>query len=147
MGVRIKTVFIFCLVVFLSACSETQFIFLDGKSKKLSDYQEDTLLINYWAVWCKPCLKEIPELNKVNQQKNITVFAFNYDDLDAEVLKEQVRKFDIQYPSILDDPAKIFGQEKPNVLPATMVINRKGVFVEWLYGAQTKEELSKYLDI
>ena len=38
------------------------------------------VVINYWARWCKPCVKEIPELNKLNQQHtDITVLGVNYD--------------------------------------------------------------------
>ncbi len=138
---RIKIVFIFCFISFLCACSEVNFDFVGGDNKELSEYKGQWLLVNYWAVWCQPCLKEIPELNAFNTRSDVEVLAFNYDRLDEVSLKDQISKFDIQYRSLSFDPAELFNQDTPTGLPATMVINPKGEFVEWLYGAQTKESL------
>lgn len=142
---RIKIVLIFCFISFLCACSEVNFDFVDGNSKELGEYRGQWLLVNYWAVWCQPCLKEIPELNEFNTRPEVEVLAFNYDRLDEASLKDQISKFDIQYRSLSLDPAELFNQDTPTGLPATMVINPKGEFVEWLYGAQTKESLSEAL--
>ena len=142
---RIKIVLIFCFISFLSACGEVSFDFVGGEKKALSEYRGQWLLINYWAVWCKPCLKEIPELNEFNTRSDVEVLAFNYDRLDEVSLKDQISKFDIQYRSLILDPTELFDKEAPTGLPATMVINPKGEFVEWLYGAQTRESLLKIL--
>jgi thiol-disulfide isomerase/thioredoxin len=103
--------------------------------------------VNYWAAWCKPCLKEIPEFNKISLLTDVEVLAFNYDELAKPSLEEQVSNFDIRYDSLLNDPSGLFKQGKPTGLPATMVINSEGKFVKWLYGAQTKESLMKVLSI
>lgn len=123
------------------------FDFVDGDSKELGAYRGQWLLVNYWAVWCQPCLKEIPELNDFNTHPDVEVLAFNYDRLNEVSLKVQISKFDIQYRSLSLDPAELFDQETPTGLPATMVINPNGEFVEWLYGAQNKESLSEALKL
>ena len=142
---RIKTVFIFCFIWLLCACSntdnDTSLVFLNGDGKKLSDFEGQWLLINYWAAWCKPCLNEIPELNVINARSDVEVLAFNYDDLDETLLRKQLDKFDIQYRSIVIDPALLFKQAKPRGLPATIVVNQRGEFVKWLYGAQSRQSL------
>lgn len=143
---RIKIVFIFCFISFLSACSEVNFDLLGGEKKSLDEYRGEWLFINYWAAWCKPCLKEIPELNVFNVRSGVEVLAFNYDNLDETSLKDQISKFDIQYSSLIQDPAMLFNQATPSSLPATMVINPEGEFAKWLYGAQTKETLIKALE-
>lgn len=130
----------------LSACSDVRFNLLDAQAKTLSDFQGKWLFINYWAEWCKPCLKEIPELNKFSEEKNVVVIGFNYDHLDEEKLREQIRAFGIKYPSLLIDPSLELKQSPPTGLPATMVINPKGEFVKWLYGAQTNEALKAIVD-
>ncbi len=131
----------------LVACSDNKLILLNGEHKNISDYKGKWLLVNYWAAWCKPCLKEIPEFNTINLHTDVEVLAFNYDELDERILKEQVSVFDIRYHSLINDPSKLFKQDKPTGLPATMVINSEGRFVEWLYGAQTQESLMKVLSI
>lgn len=138
---RIKTVFLFSIIGLLTACSDNTLSIFNGETKSLKDYRGQWLFINYWAAWCKPCLIEIPELNAFNLKSDVTVLAYNYDHLEKEALAEQIREFDIQYESILNDPAAIFSQEKPRALPATMVVNQKGEFIEWLYGPQNQQSL------
>lgn len=131
---------------FLVACTNSSVTFLGGERKNLNEFEGRLLLINYWAAWCKPCLAEIPELNAFNLRQNVNVLAYNYDDLKEPILQEQVKKFNIQYRSILNDPSELYEQNKPSGLPATMVINAEGEFVEWLYGAQNKASLLKLLN-
>ena len=146
---RIKTVFkfsaLFCVYVVLSACSQKDFSFSDGGSSTLSDYQGQWLLINYWAVWCKPCVEEIPELNWINSQENITVLGYNFDKQTGLALAKQVTKLAIEFPNLSQDPAVLFDQAKPSALPATMVINPQGEFQAWLLGPQTQESIQKVL--
>jgi len=146
---RIKTVFKFsafiCIFAVLSACSEKNFSFSNGASSALSDYQGQWLLINYWAVWCKPCVEEIPELNRINEQENITVLGYNFDKQSGESLAKQVMKLSIKFSNLSQDPAILFDQVKPSVLPATMVINPEGMFQEWLLGPQTQESIQQVL--
>ena len=138
---RIKTVFIICFTWLLIACSDSRLTLLDAESKRLSDFEGQWLLINYWAAWCKPCVKEIPELNEINARSDVTVLAFNYDNLDAATLRKQIKQFDVQYRSVMNEPAELFNQAKPTGLPATLLINPKGEFADWLYGAQSQESI------
>lgn len=143
---RIKTVFVFSFVLFLVACTSSSVTFLGGERKNLNEFKGRLLLINYWAAWCKPCLTEIPELNAFNLRQDVNILAYNYDGLEETILKAQVKKFDIQYRSIINNPSLLYKQNKPSGLPATMVINAKGEFVEWLYGAQDQDSLLKLLN-
>lgn len=143
---RLKNVFIFSFIGLLMACGDIKLTFLNGDKKNINEFEEPWVLINYWAAWCKPCLKEIPELNDFNSRSDVEVLAFNYDQLDEATLKEQIIKFDIQYRSLASDPASLFKQPKPTGLPATMVIGSKGEFVKWLYGAQTNDSLLSALN-
>jgi len=129
----------------MSACSQKDFSFSDGASSALSDYQGQWLLVNYWAVWCKPCVEEIPELNRVNEQGNITVLGYNFDKQPGVSLENQVMKLGIEFQNLSQDPSELFDQAKPNVLPATMVINPHGKFQEWLLGPQTQESIQELL--
>jgi thiol-disulfide isomerase/thioredoxin len=45
------------------------------------------VVINYWAIWCKPCIQEIPELNALNELPEVTVLGVNYDGAAAEELR------------------------------------------------------------
>ncbi len=134
---RLKIVFIFLCLSSLAACTDRTLTLIDGERRHLEQFEGQWLLVNYWAAWCKPCVKEIPELNVLNQKKNIKVLAFNYDKPPLAALRELEERFAIKYPSLGEDPAALFGQETVNALPATMVIDPAGQFKTWLMGPQT----------
>lgn len=135
-------VLIFAL--FLSACSAPD----QGSGNTLerldpTQYKGRWLVINYWAKWCKPCIKEIPELNALNEQyPQVAVLGVNYDGATGEDLQSQMEQFGMAFPVILDDPATLFGLTKPSVLPTTLVLNPEGVLVHNIAGPQTLESLA-----
>lgn len=143
---RIKTVLVLISILALMACSkpgdQKMFEFSGGELSSLSDYKGQWLLINYWAIWCKPCVEEIPELNKVGQRSDMTVIGYNFDRLSGEELANQAGKLDIRFPLVNHDPASLFGLESPSALPATMVIDPEGMFKMWLLGPQTVETIT-----
>jgi len=134
---RLKIVLLACLVTLLTACSKPKLEFVGGHSKLLSDFKGQWLLINYWAVWCKPCVKEIPELNLVNQKAGMTVLAYNFDSNTDDTLDLQMSRLGIQYSALAVDPALMLSQKSPKALPATMLIGPDGEFKTWLMGEQT----------
>ncbi len=134
------------LVCLLTACSKgPQWQLLDGDQQRLSELKGQWVLINYWAEWCRPCLTEIPELNMLDKASDITVLAYNFDRLTGKALAEQAQKFNIEFASMLTEPAALFGQETPKGLPATLIINPNGEVHDWLVGPQTEESVRKKL--
>jgi thiol-disulfide isomerase/thioredoxin len=121
---------------------------VDGSSGKLNDFRGNWLVVNYWADWCPPCIKEMPELSKFyNANKDsVLVLAYNFDRLEGEELSDQIQRFGVDIPSIINDPGLLFGWESPPSLPATYIINPQGELLHTLIGPQTQESLEKYID-
>ena len=130
------------------------FLLMTACSKPAPDYQTlnngngdwaelkgNWVLINYWAEWCKPCLKEIPEFNKLAENKEALVFAYNFDGLQDSALQKAVSKFNISYPSLLAEPSADFGLELPKALPSTIVIRPNGEVKTVLLGEQSLDDL------
>jgi len=138
---RLKHVFGFLLLGTSLSCSQPEFEISNGDVYRLSNYQGQWLLINYWAVWCKPCVAEIPELNEIDQREDISVFGYNFDNNRGELLQAQVEKLNIMFPLLINDPAEKFGQKTPTALPATMLIDTSGQFRVWLLGPQTQQTI------
>ena len=114
----------------------------DGKSGNWADFHGQWLFINYWAEWCKPCVKEIPVLNAFNEaHSNVQVLGINFDGLAGQDLNAAIEKFDIRYPSLSNDPAAQFGEQRPAALPSTLVINPGGKLHTVLLGEQDKASL------
>ena len=140
-------VLIFLLFI-LSSCSDPDYVLVDCSSGKLNDFRGNWLVVNYWADWCPPCIKEMPELSKFyNANKDsVLVLAYNFDRLEGEELSDQIQRFGVDIPSIINDPGLLFGWESPPSLPATYIINPQGELLHTLIGPQTQESLEKYID-
>lgn len=126
-------------VFVLSACSQApEWRLNHGPVQSLNTLKGQWVLMNYWAEWCAPCIKEIPELNALDRDPGITVLAYNFDRLQGEPLAEQAQKLKIQFGLMLDEPAPLFDEARPQGLPATLVVNPQGNVVDWLVGPQTQ---------
>jgi thiol-disulfide isomerase/thioredoxin len=101
------------------------------------------VVINYWAEWCKPCIKEIPELNALDQRyPTVTVMGVNYDGLSGDELLGQAQTLGIEFRLLASDPAPQLGVPRPVVLPTTLILDPQGRLTETLVGPQTLESLA-----
>ena len=102
-------------------------------------------VVNYWAIWCKPCREEIPELNQLNQIENVVVLGVNFDGQVGEVLISDAGDLGIAF-DIIDDPAAYLNISRPSVLPTTLVLSPEGTLVATLVGPQTAESIMAHID-
>ena len=115
----------------------------------MDDFLGKWLIVNYWADWCPPCIKEMPELeNFYNDNKaQALVLTYNFDRLEGEELENQIIRFGVNVPSILNDPGALFGWESPPSLPATYVLDPEGKLIHTLIGPQTQESLEALIGL
>ena len=140
-----KIIQLFCLLL-LFACQKNDIEVYNGSNTNLNKLNGNWIVINYWADWCAPCIKEIPELNEfADDNKDIFVFTFNFDQLDQEDLEPIARKFNIQVPSLITHPRDIWDIQTPPAVPATFFINPNGELVLSLFRPQTKDALNNIL--
>ncbi len=136
-----KNIVIVALVAVLAACGGDEKP--AAKSLDLEALQGQWVVVNYWAKWCKPCIKEIPELNALDRKyPQVAVFGVNYDGASGEELAQQVDELGIAFPTLPQDPAAELGTERPMVLPTTLVLDPAGLLVHTLVGPQTLESLA-----
>ena len=134
----ISLFFVFLLI----SCQKDDIDLHNTKDIASSNLSGQWVMINYWADWCPPCLKEMPELVAFAEaNKDVNVFAFNFDQLEGEDLDYEIKKFGVDITSILSHPRDIWGIESPATLPATYFINPKGEIVKSLFKPQTQESL------
>lgn len=140
-----KIITMLCIFV-LIGCQKNDIDILNGKNTNIDELKGQWIVINYWADWCAPCIKEIPELNDfANENEDIKVFAFNFDYLEKDDLKPLVNKFNIQFPSLISHPKDIWLIETPPAIPATYFIDPNGNVKVSLIKPQTKESLTNIL--
>ena len=133
-------------VIVLTGCQKFDIDVYNGPDTSLENLKGKWVVINYWADWCPPCLKEMPELvNFANANPDINVYAFNYDELEISELKPQLKKFSVDIPSIISHPRDIWGIKTPQTIPATYFINTDGELGLSLFKPQTEETLTNQL--
>jgi len=112
-------------------------IALAGCSAAERPFQGDRWsVVNYWAVWCKPCREEIPELNELNKDADIQVLGVNFDRKAGEALAVDSETLGLDFRNI-EDPSQALGVQRPSVLPTTLVISPGGKVEAVLVGPQT----------
>ena len=138
----------FGLVIFLSACAKVDFVDADGNGYSLSSLQGKYVFVNYWATWCAPCIKEIPELNKLNKEHadDLIILGVDFDQVEGEELKKEIAKMNITFPVFAIAPSKLLGVKIPQVLPTTYVFDREGKLKATLVGPQTEASLLARMD-
>jgi len=104
-------------------------------------------ILNYWAVWCIPCIEEMPELAEFNElyKDQVAVYGVNYDRPSEEELRQAVEELNVGIPVLLEDPNEILGFQRPEVLPTTIVLV-SGEIKEVVVGPQTKNSLEALLN-
>ena len=127
-------------LVFLSGL-----LLLGCSSERTSIVANQWNVINYWAIWCKPCREEIPELNQLNQIENVVVLGVNFDGKVGEALVSDADELGITF-DIIDDPASSLNIARPSVLPTTVVLSPEGKLVATLVGPQTAESIMAHID-
>lgn len=98
-------------------------------------------IVNYWAIWCVPCRQEIPELNAIDRDTDLAVFAVNYDGQRGAALRAQADDLGIAFTLLEQDPGPGLGIERPRVLPTTLLVSPNGEVTDTLVGPQTRETL------
>tara|TARA_B100001113_G_scaffold31995_1_gene22862 strand:- start:244 stop:696 length:453 start_codon:yes stop_codon:yes gene_type:complete len=142
---KIKIIQLFCLFILLS-CQNNNIKVFNGSDTNLTKLNGNWIVINYWADWCAPCIKEIPELNEfAKENKDLFVYTFNFDYLEIEDLEPLAKKFKITVPSLVTHPREIWGIQTPPAVPATFFINPNGELVLSLFRPQTKDKLNEII--
>ena len=144
---RMKTKIIPLLCLFiLIGCQKNDIEVYNGADTSIEKLKGQWIVINYWADWCAPCIKELPELFEFAQENPDTlVYVFNFDELDEEDLAPVAKKFKISIPSLISHPREIWGIQTPPAVPATFFISPEGQLVESLFRPQTKDSLNAIL--
>ena len=139
---------LFTLLILLG-CQKNDIEVFNGPDTNLTSLNNNWVVINYWADWCAPCIKEIPELNEfAKENRDLLVYTFNFDHLEEDDLAPIAKKFNIEVPSLISHPRDIWGIDTPPAVPATFFINPKGEVVLSLFRPQTKNTLNKiFLDL
>ncbi len=120
---------------------------LDGRPVKLAAWHGRPLIVDFWATWCPPCRKEIPELNEIYQKyrsRGLMVLGVSVDKVQGDGVKSVrpfAQEFKISYPILMADNEVVDALDLDNI-PTTLFFDRKGKLVARLEGRGKSGELA-----
>ncbi|TBR37256.1 MULTISPECIES: TlpA family protein disulfide reductase [Dyella] len=123
---------------------------LDGKSFDLASHRGKYVIVNYWATWCVPCIKEMPDISQfVTRHKDkVTAIGLAYEDSDKADIQAFLAKHPVSYPIAqvtLDKPLKDF--DEPRGLPTTWLIGPDGKVAKRFVGGVTEQSLGDAMGV
>lgn len=109
---------------------------LDGKTFDLAEHKGRWVILNFWATWCSPCIKELPELSRfVAAHKNVRAIGLAYEDTEVAEIKAFLAKHPVSFPiaqvDTFDPPKSL---ETPRGLPTTYLVAPDGSIAKKFMG-------------
>src|SRR5215469_5228734 len=119
---------------------------LQGKSWHLRDLKGQVVLVNFWATWCPPCRKEMPDLQALyDKYKDQGFLVLSISDEEVAKVSPFVSERKITYPVLLDPGRKVNDAFVVEGIPKTFVYDREGKMVAQSIDMRTRNQFQQML--
>ncbi len=143
-------ILLIALLFLSSTASAVDFSFTDteGETHKLSQYNGKWVLVNFWATWCPPCRKEIPDLSDFHMEHDdAVVIGVNYEPgLKDERLQKFIALYLITYPVTRVNDEIIDALGEPRGLPTSILIDPQGNIAKKITGMVDDRRLNTIIE-
>ncbi|QSX33435.1 TlpA family protein disulfide reductase [Shewanella avicenniae] len=108
----------------------------DGKAHDFSQYRGKVVIVNMWATWCPPCVRELPALNRISQRlkdDNVVLVPISIDQIEQPEVRAFLDERGMQEFSSFYDPQMKLSEIFPlDTIPATFILDPNGTLVAFV---------------
>lgn len=142
-GKELKRICWLIVAGLLSACSPApEFTNGQGQPVALAQFAGKPLLVNYFAPWCAPCLRELPQLEALAQEGSLTVVAIHYDPATPAELAALASRYRVSLPLLIANDTSSLPFPHPTGLPTSYLLDAEGKLQQTIVGELDAQQIA-----
>ncbi len=139
------------LVSFSNSAKAPDFNLKDqyGVVHSLENYKGKVMFLNFWATWCPPCKKEMPDVESIYKEygenkKDVVILGVN-SEKENEV-KKFLKDKGYTFPTVIDENSEVMRKYFIQAFPTSFVIDKEGNVYGYVMGGLTKEQIKQVIE-
>lgn len=139
------------LVSFSNSAKAPDFNLKDqyGVVHSLENYKGKVIFLNFWATWCPPCKKEMPDIENIYKEygenkKDVVILGVN-SEKENEV-KKFLKDKGYTFPTVIDENSEVMRKYFIQAFPTSFVIDKEGNVYGYVMGGLTKEQIKQVIE-
>ena len=139
------------LVSFSNSAKAPNFNLKDqyGVVHSLENYKGKVIFLNFWATWCPPCKKEMPDVESIYKEygenkKDVIILGVN-SEKENEV-KKFLKDKGYTFPTVIDENSEVMRKYFIQAFPTSFVIDKEGNIYGYVMGGLTKEQIRQVIE-
>lgn len=120
----------------------------DGKQLKLSDYKGKVVILDFWATWCPPCRKGIPDLVELKQKyssKGVEIIGISVDQETKDEVVPFIKEYGINYPIVYGNTSVYQKYGGIRAIPTSFIVDKQGKIVASYEGLISKSAYEAHI--